>query len=100
MQPPLPARFEREHGCTVREWLGWLPGAVGAHRLEHGMAGEAHVHIGSGRLGLQWQELAPRQIALIRMPRLLVTYRFDAVPDADRAAFMRYFDLYMQRGGG
>jgi hypothetical protein len=100
MQPRLPAQFEREHGCTVSEWLGWLPGAVGGHALELGAPGEGRVSIGAGYLHLQWQALPPRQIALIRMPRLQVSYRFDAVSDADRAAFMRYFDLYMQRGGG
>lgn len=100
MQPPIPARFEREHGCTVREWLGWLPGAVGARALDLGTPGAASVRVGSGEVQLQWQALPPRQIALIRMPRLHVAYRFDAVSDADRAAFMRYFDLYMQRGGG
>lgn len=100
MQSPLPARFEREHGCTVPEWLGWLPGAVGPRTLDLGTPGAARVRVGAGELQLQWQALPPRQIALIRMPRLHVSYRFDGVSDADRAAFMRHFDLYMQRGGG
>ena len=100
MQPQRPAQFEREHGCTVPEWLGWLPGAVGSHALEYCAPGQARVRIGAGQLHLQWQALPPRQIALIRMPRLRVLYRFDSVSQADRAAFMRYFDLYMQRGGG
>jgi hypothetical protein len=29
-----------------------------------------------------------------------VRYRFDGVPAAARREFMRYFDLYTQRGGG
>jgi hypothetical protein len=49
---------------------------------------------------LRWTVLPPRQIAMIRMPRMAVVFAFDAVDDAARAAFMRYFDLYMQRGGG
>jgi hypothetical protein len=28
----LGPRFEREHGCTEREWLGWLPAADADHR--------------------------------------------------------------------
>jgi hypothetical protein len=100
MQPQLSAEFDREHGCTVPEWLGWLPGAVGVHVLELSAPDGARVSIGSGHLHLQWQALPPRQIALIRMPRLHVLYRFDAVSQAERVAFMRYFDLYMQRGGG
>ncbi len=47
-----------------------------------------------------WQEAAPRQIALMRIPRLLVHFQFDGLTDAQRYTFMRRFDLYMQRGGG
>ena len=60
----------------------------------------AIVQIGTGHLALRWQVLPPRQIALVRMPRLQVDYRFEGVSDQARAAFMRYFDLYSQRGGG
>jgi hypothetical protein len=96
----LTEAFEREHGCTVPEWLRWLPGAVGAHALECDTPGAARVPIGAGCLHLQWQELSPRRIALLRMPRLRVTYRFESVPEADRSVFMRHFDLFIQRGGG
>jgi hypothetical protein len=30
----------------------------------------------------------------------MVNYRFEGVSESEREAFMRYFDLYMQRGGG
>ena len=100
MQADYPAEFHREQGCTEAEWLGWLPGAVRDHALSLPQAGRAHVAIGEGRLLLSWQVLPPRQIALIRMPRLAVQYRFEAVDEAARQRFMRYFDLHMQRGGG
>ena len=48
--------------------------------------------------GGHWQRRA--QIALIRMPRLLMSFRFDGVQAPDRQSFMRYFDLYMLKGGG
>ena len=35
-----------------------------------------------------------------RMPRLAVSFEFDAVDEATRQTFMRHFDLYTQRGGG
>lgn len=97
--------FGREQGCTVTEWLRWLPGAVGPHALHLAGQGRATVAIGSGptvlgHLHLTWTELPPRQIALMRMPRLQVDYRFDGVDGPTRTAFMRYFDLYLQRGGG
>jgi hypothetical protein len=94
-------RFEREHGCTVDEWRMWLPGAVGEAPLAANGHHGATIGIGSdGSLHLQWQALPPRQIALIRMPRLQVRYRFERVGAQARAHFMRHFDLYMQRGGG
>jgi hypothetical protein len=58
------------------------------------------VAIGTGRLLLRWQTLPPRQIALARFPRLAVSFRFEELDDAARQNFMRYFDLYLQRGGG
>ena len=93
------AAFEREYGCTDAEWQGWLPGAVREHALSLGTA-EARVAIGEGHLQLNWQQLPPRQIALMRLPRLGVRFQFEGVDEAVRQQFMRYFDLYMQRGGG
>lgn len=92
--------FDREHGCTEVEWLRWLPGAVGAHRLQRHSADRAQVDIGDGVLQLRWQVLPPRRIALISMPRLRVNYRFERVDAAQRTRFMQQFDLFMQRGGG
>jgi hypothetical protein len=92
--------FEREYGCTEGEWLRWLPGAVRDAELALAQPGEAHVDIASGQLVLRWTTLPPRQIALIRMPRMNVAFAFEGVSEPARAEFMRYFDLYMQRGGG
>ncbi len=103
--PPEEA-FEREHGCTDAEWRGWLPGAVGPHELRvRGAPGapeapEAHITLPQGSLHLAWETLPPRRIALISMPRMTVRYRFEGVGPEVRQTFMRYFDLYMQRGGG
>lgn len=91
--------FDREHGSTEAEWLRQLPGAVGPRPLRLG-AGQAWVSLDAGELHLQWQPLPPRQISLVRVPRLAVRYRFTGVPDPVRAQFLRYFDLFMQRGGG
>jgi hypothetical protein len=91
--------FEREYGCTETEWLRWLPGAVRDHPL--GLTpGRAQVAFGDGTLCLGWTVLPPRQIAMVSLPRMTVSFAFEAVSDEARADFMRYFDLYMQRGGG
>lgn len=92
--------FEREHGCTETEWLRALPGAVRQHPLQLSAPGQAQVAIADGVLQLRWTTLPPRQIALVRMPRLQVQFRFDGVPAPQRQAFMDYFDLYMLKGGG
>ena len=92
-------RFERDYGCTEAEWLGWLPGAVRAQAPAL-RPGGASVAIGGGALELRWSPLPPRRIALLCMPRLAVTFAFEGVDTEARAAFMRYFDLFMQRGGG
>jgi hypothetical protein len=99
VQAHYPADFKREMGCTEAELLTWLPGAVNGHALTL-TPRSADVAIGSGRLELAWRELPPRQIALLRMPRLAVAFHFEGVGEAERQAFMRYFDLYTQRGGG
>ena len=99
MQSAYAARFEREMGCTETQWLMWLPAAVGERAWELG-ASTAHVKIGPGTLTLHWRTGEPRAIALIRMPRLHVTFDFEGVGAGERLAFMKRFDLYMQRGGG
>ena len=100
MQADYPAEFSREQGFTAADWQRCLPGAVRGCPLDLTTPGQATVQIGNGSLLLHWQALAPRQIALMRMPRLAVRYQFDGLAGADRLAFMRYFDLFTLRGGG
>jgi hypothetical protein len=97
---PHPASFDREHGITQADWLATLPGAVRDCRLELPTAQQAVVAIDAGTLTLNWQVLPERRGALVSLPRLAVNYRFVDVDDAARARFMRYFDLFIQRGGG
>lgn len=85
--------------CTEAEWLVWLPAAIGVHAWAL-QAGAALVTLGAGELHLHWQVQPERVIALIRLPRLHVHFAFNQVPEDARQAFMRRFDLYMQRGGG
>ena len=103
--PPPPSHrvseaFSREYGCTQDEWLRWMPEAVHGHAWTQPHAGSLQVSIGQGFLVLHWQVLAPRVIALIRLPRMAVSFRFTGVNDGERAAFMKRFDLHLQRGGG
>ncbi len=99
MQAWYAQRFEREMGCTAVELQRWLDGALQNRPISLSPEG-AVVTIGEGRLNLAWKTLPPRQIALLRMPRLAVTFEFVAVDEALRQRVMRHFDLYTQRGGG
>jgi hypothetical protein len=99
MQSDYPERFERDVGCSETEWLGWMPRAIGAHPWQREGSGLT-VRIGAGRLVLQWQPLPERRIALLRLQRLLVCFAFEGLDAAQRKAFMKPFDLSIQRGGG
>lgn len=97
----VPESFEREYGSTEAEWRRALPGAAGDHALRHAANDHAFVQLPEGgTLTLRWQVLPERRIALARLPRLRVSFRFDGVAPTARVAFMRHFDLYTQRGGG
>ncbi len=112
MQQHYAERFERDMACTEAEWLRWFPLAVGDHpwvwmgpRLCEGdcnpaWEGSARVDLPNGHLLVGWHALPPRVIALLKLPRIKVYYRFTGVAEADRNRFMRRFDLHTQRGGG
>ena len=99
MQSAYAERFEREMGCTEAEWLMWLPAAIGDHEC-YRQPGEATVSISPGILRLHWYTGEPRVIAQVRLPRLHVSFQFEELDADQRLAFMKRFDLYMQRGGG
>jgi hypothetical protein len=99
LQARYAAAFDREVGCTEVQWLMWLPAAIGAWPWQRSER-TIEATLEGGTMVLTWHELPPRQIALVRLPRLAVSFRFDGVADDVRHAFMRRFDLYMQRGGG
>lgn len=99
MQSNYEERFQRDMGCTEAEWLGWLPAAIGdaVWRRE---GASVQIDIPPGQLRVQWEPRPPRVIALMRMPVLRVSFAFEGLDEAQRYAFMKRFDLYMQRGGG
>ena len=94
-----PAAFVREMGCSVADMWRWLPGALKGRVLQP-VADGVDAAVGAGTLRIRWQLLEPRRLGLARFERLQVSFDFEAVPDDERQALMRYFDLYTQRGGG
>lgn len=99
MQSSYDERFVRDMGCTEAEWLGWLPAAIGECGWSRSGA-SVDIAITPGRLHIGWEPRPPRVIALMRMPVLRVSFAFEGLDAAQRHAFMKRFDLYMQRGGG
>jgi hypothetical protein len=99
MQSSYAEEFDREMSCTQAEWLMWLPAAIGAQSWQR-VGDSAQVQIPPGELTLTWHSLPPRTLGLVRLPRLQVGFRFTGVDSLQRLAFMKRFDLYMQRGGG
>ena len=101
MQSSYPERFERDMGTTEAEWLAALPRAIGpAGRWSLDGERSAVVHVGAGTLRISWTILPERRIALLVMKRLAVSFEFEGVDAGQRLAFMKPFDLAMQRGGG
>jgi hypothetical protein len=99
VQSHYEAEFVRDMACSVAEWLSRLPAACAPHALQ--VEGDtATVDWAHGRLRLAWTPLPDRVIALMRLSRLQVRFCFEGPDAAERLAFMRRFDLTMQRGGG
>lgn len=100
MQADYPPAFDREMAGTMQEWRGRLPEAMGA--VDWVWQGEMSVagQLADGRVTIAWSPLPDRVIALMRLPRLSVQFRFDGVLDQARLQFMKHFDLVNQRGGG
>jgi len=99
MQAHYPFEFEREMGCTAEELRAWLPGASGGRDLTWRAQG-AEVVLDAGSVSIEWHTLPPRRIALLSLPRLQVRFAASGLAASAWQRFMRYFDLYTQRGGG
>ena len=99
MQSHYPLAFEREMGCTEAELRSWLPGATRERPITWLDAG-AEIALDVGTASITWTSGQPRRIALIVLPCLHVRFAARGIDDAVWQRFMRYFDLYTQRGGG
>ena len=92
-------RYSREMGLTDDDFFRILPKAMGEHpyrvdgRTVHGDVNGGTVEI---VLGPQQE----RRIALLALPFAEVSFTFRGVPERERLAFKKHFDLYFQRGGG
>jgi hypothetical protein len=99
--PDQPGRFRlvREMGCTEKEFLYWMPGALGTDAFEK-VEGEIRLEQSRLQIRIRFQTLEPRRIALVSIPRLLITFEFETPDVQDIGVFLKRFDAYTRRGGG
>lgn len=93
----------REMGCTTEDFARWLPGATRHAPLESAIEGDRirhRVRVGTGAVEIWLEARAPRRIAGIVLPVLLVSFRFIDLDAAQRRDFLDHFDHYTRRGGG
>jgi hypothetical protein len=96
---PGPFALDREMGCTREDLLRWLPDATG--RAPARVEGDAIVlSVAGGEVRIVARERPARRIALVSLPVLAVSFRFDGLDATAREAFLARFDLYTRRGGG
>ncbi len=91
--------LEREMGCTRADLLRWLPEATG-HAPASVQGDAIVVSVAGGEVRIVARERPPRRIALVALPVLAVSFRFDGLDGAAREAFLARVDLYTRRGGG
>ena len=94
-----PFALEREMGCTREDLLRWLPDATG-HAPARVEGDTVVLSVGGGEVRIATRVRPPRRIALVSLPVLAVSFRFDGLDEAAREAFLARFDLYTRRGGG
>jgi hypothetical protein len=95
--------FTRTMGCAGSELVAWLPRALPKARLtikSNATSGSCHAHFTDGHLLIEWQALVPRQIALLVIPRLDVSFSYSSLDMARREEIQAFFDHATQRGGG
>ncbi len=91
---------------TEAEWLRSLPGAVAGHALSiEGRSARITIsNAGNAApprsLHITWSPAIDLVLGSIRLARLQVAFDLTSIPPETRTAFMRGFDLHMQRGGG
>lgn len=95
--------FARTMGCSVGELTSWLPRALPEASLaieSNSDTGLCRASYADGELLIEWRSLAPRQIALLRVPQLEVRFSYSGLEPARRNSIQTYFGRATQRGGG
>jgi hypothetical protein len=99
VQSTAPFDFSWDMSISRVEFERSLPDAV--DNAAYHIDGQTFSHRADNRF---WQitlePLPDRVIALLRLPRHRVTFRFEGYDDVARAVWVERFKRYFQRGGG
>ncbi|WP_428609712.1 hypothetical protein [Sedimenticola sp.] len=99
MNASMPARFCRDMGLTLNDFLRSLPAAIEPLTFQvEGRVFTISHPLGSIRIALG--ETGERRIASLRLPVTPVEFVFSGLDEAARDRFMQRFDRYFHRGGG
>lgn len=98
-QAIAPFEFSWDMSISRGEFERCLPAAVG--HVSYVTSGDVFAYCADGRAWrITLEPLPDRVIALLRLPRHRVSFRFEGYDDAARAAWLERFQRHFQRGGG
>ena len=92
-------KIEKEMGYTHADFFRLLPRAMGDNPYEiNGL--EINCSLPSGSLKITLGEERKRELVLVVMPCMHVTFEYENVDDEDRERFIKYFELRFMKGLG
>ncbi len=91
--------IEKEMGLTHRDFFRTIGSALGTEDFEVWDTG-VRVSSGAQTLQIQLGHEMERRIALMVIPRTLVTLTFTNYPEDEVKAVIKRFDMRFKRGGG
>ena len=91
-------QFERDVSATLDELSKWISAAY-PDAVRDG-PGSYRIETPDAILCLEATPGAPRRIALLTLPTLLMRYQFTHGDDDARSRLLERLDLFMHRGGG
>lgn len=92
-------KIEKEMGYTHADFFRLLPRAMGDNPYEiNGL--EVNCSLPSGSLKITLGEERKRELVLVVMSCMHVTFEYENVDDEDRERFIKYFELRFMKGLG
>jgi len=91
--------IKKEMGLSHREFFRTIASALGTDDFESWDTG-VRLLAGDKKLEIRLGEQGERRIALLVVPRTMVTLEFTGYTEGERNASVKRFDMKFKRGGG